>query len=552
MSDKIEQLFRELKPEYELEARIQGYFTKKPNVSKYVQDNLARFECRKYEEVSRIVKDNKDARYRHRDDGTFVCKSALIKESFENEWYTVHVSSEVEIPMSRYKEIFGDEPSYTTITRYSMIVHGCLVEIGRNVEVEKLPDSTPEQFKQAIIYIVTELQNSASIVTLSDYKALTTVFGKANVYKPVTLNMAKVLLLRTAKYISPKYDGLRKFLIFRHDKVAEIDLIGHVRFVSVESEHEPKYSVVDCELVGDTYYSIEVLIDGGRVLKNFDERLSMRSRFTIQQKPYFPYTCMEDIYKYSVGEHIDGTIIVCRDELLKWKKVVTIDLIVRSDMQHFKRWKLVGDFPRGVICEFIIHEHNKSLEFLRTREDKPKPNSLKVFSDNTTGVISEDMLKGVGLKFLTLYHDKLKTTMVKGNNIITLNDIGQDRMLNDADTVTAYYCLNNFADGDFVKLSNILQSKLRIEGKFVGLILWYAETFTCDAFSITMTGENTYIVGSGKPGRILDMNFFSHWVINQGFSLDFMSVCDEFDKWPMSYNEQLLSRCFAKFSFTKL
>lgn len=580
--EKISKLFVELPKDYELEARLYGQFINKFSINRFVSAYSSLFSLYTYKEMIKYAKDNKGVRYRYRlfSDGNyeFICKTRVVREKFEDQWFNIVVSAEKPIDFSRFEEIFGnvfdDETSIKA--RYKAVINNCLVELSDIAEVEKLESTTPEQLYDTVLWLVTSLQDSPKLVTRSDYEVVNQVLKKVVIQRPITLNKSRLNRTKDALYISPKYDGLRVFLIIKGDKVLQADLKKSIKYINHQRIYTDKFSVLDCELVNGVHYLMEVLVYNEQDLSNesFDVRISYRNQFDFPQKPYYPFTRLSDIYKYSIGEYVDGSIIVTNKEILKWKPQVTVDILLKKKDIQYRGWHVHNrdQVPNDTICEFLVEIGNKTLYFLKIRDDKPSPNSIKVFDDNVSGIVTKNILVGEGLKLMKAYHIRERNKMVKIKSAKNLLSFGPVKFKKESikhykkvlyvdsesksigkftpDVIATFYSINKL---DINYLVTLLKNMDK-GGKFIGVIMAYIEDVDNDLYKVKKLEDNKYLItlyGTkivNSKETLYDLHEFDQQLRKLGFVVDYMS---KLDQGNMSSDELILSSWYVKFSYTK-
>jgi hypothetical protein len=406
--------------DYECEARISGYFVNKESCTRFI--NKYKLEKNLYTELR---KNSRKVAYRSREqqDGSIVtvCKSSLFREEQKDLWFTINIASEVPIKYNTDNIFLGIEPSY--ISRWNINHNNNTIEIGFAedriwIEIEKTELSDPEEFFNSILFMIKELQQSEYITTFTDYHIISRLhFPQA---KPVTLTYKNLSRLKYCKWISPKYDGTRVFLVIRFGKVFELDLKHKVKKLNDIKKNDDEYTVLDCEKIGDSYYIIDIPI------YNYQENITTNTRLEYRKmynelgfpKPFYIFKSINQIPELFHGSGsipIDGIIILgdsYSKDVYKWKSYNTVDLLVKHDGLYTSDNIFIADniYPEldlDCIYEFL---YTNKLESVRKRPDKPRPNSLDIVRNNLEFAVKEKDL--IGSISMRRYHNDLKNRLL--------------------------------------------------------------------------------------------------------------------------------------------
>ncbi len=479
----------------EVEARIKGPIVRADTVKRL----LARYDMqdgtRYVEQRNKATSGAQTVVYRCIDGGSIVCKSKIKSFKCYNEWMSVVISMEIDMHTN---EMLAEKHFVeTTKTRYSKLLYDDTLRLDvthlhdddtYQVEVEVLTYSHPEEFAKCIREVVNTLQDSPLYISRKKFDAVRCVVGGEGYYisntatinkkgsidvdrtsnfsmyrgryqKPVTLTKRRLRgIFREEVYMTPKLDGVRRFIVTFNGMVYDIDPeYMHVRLLSNESPyHEPFPSIVDTELVLGTYNIFDICVFNGWYVGN--ETLLSRLKYAKTWMRSFIYmgNCVMKEYekvlkedpieqinsfyqRYSNGTFpIDGIVFVDGDReythsVIKWKEHVTVDLIMEGDGTLEGRMvansidttyistRDDGTFVDGTgVYEFEVLETIEDeigfkfdLRALRFRDDKKKPNSSKVIINNVDGLELRDIWNGYACILMRQYHNAVKRKMLK-------------------------------------------------------------------------------------------------------------------------------------------
>lgn len=245
-------------------------------------------------------------------------------------------------------------------------------------------------------------------------------------------------------YITPKLDGVRRFLIMFNNNCYSIDAKNKIRYEGCFDAGAFGYThgsccILDCEFLDKVYHVIDVVVyeDNyiGDTLKSPQNRLKMffnRHHFPnnsfITPKHYVDIsTDIDDIDKIGnrwklFFKHMDGLIIVSKvysGACYKIKYITTIDLeydedrLWSSDRVDFtylysSSLPLNQQLDDGNIYEFDLLE-NGSIILQRKRYDKMEANYSDVIKNNLSPtVLSMNVFRGYGAIMMRKYHNITK------------------------------------------------------------------------------------------------------------------------------------------------
>lgn len=469
---------------YECEVIIDNSIVNINSVNNLLSDLTSNYsyEVKEYSQKSYIDNDNSAAIFRHRKfkDGTedIQCKSRLFVENLENLWSRIIVSCEKTLDKDFIRNFHNTKSS--DIQRVSV---KCptekgyfIIDISNSsdnkfwVEVE-IPFDTIENYDRdfdalseiyidVIKYIVTSLQNHNQFIPKKDQELVKKLmsFGYA---KPITLNLKNVKAIKSCKYISEKYDGTRYFLVYVNKTLFRVDVKGTVEIIQVNTDIEDT-NVLDCEKVNDTYYIIDVVYYKNRNVLEEDtsKRLNYRADFqadNIKIKEFVELTCINQVAELynRLSDISDGIIFVGNEykNVYKWKMDNTIDLYLRDGVLYDSNGneyqaENVDNSLNNIVCEFSVKENK--LIYLRSRPDKPKPNSYAIIMKNITHTFPIELFSGEGAFFMRKYHNEVKKSLLQeGINFYTniqnkvLLDIGSGQLgdITKWDQFKTIYCV---------------------------------------------------------------------------------------------------------------
>jgi len=413
--------YSETKTEYELEARIKGFFVNQNNCKRFIENH--NMEKRVYYEYSKLIS---KSFYRYRSsEEKIICKSKLLKSHCQDFWFTLNISSEVEIENLISDFFEGIIPRL--ITRYSMVYKNSTIEIGFDqkiwwVEVERntYSQSSPNSFFNSIIYVLKQLQKNKNLLRWSDYETIRQI--TIDYKKPITLNRRNTVDIFSCKWITPKFDGERKFVILRMGRMFVVDTKQNIKFLGLIEKKDDELTILDCEEVNGILYIMDI-VNNQEQEKRLNKRFEYEKWFHI--KPFYEIESLSDCLKILRDKSVpmDG-IIFFGNKILKWKETNTVDLIVKKSGIYASDGKIEGnvyfdesfdesDFIYGKIYEMkvILGDTNEHYIY-RLREDKPRPNSKHIYSENTEKTLNSSFFRGYEAIMMRKYHNKVKKQLL--------------------------------------------------------------------------------------------------------------------------------------------
>ena len=448
----------------EIEARIRGSIVSSTSVERLLNSDLCTWKTREYHERQNISKSNRKCTYRHRATPfaqSVICKSSIATVDFPDAWCTVHVSTEISIPSMQRALL---HIAYNKVTRMRGKVNDCWVDIsydeerGWRIEVEskQIPG-----ILDTVMVVCGILQDSSVPIGRLDWTVLThlahtkfaTVCIEAGAYqKPRTMVVQDVWQVwgntRTQWLVTPKLDGVRRFVLILDDKAFSIDLVGNIRFVCDTDGESHSTAILDCEYLDNTYHVIDVVVHKGRYVGNMDiaDRIPIVGslidvlHYKAIQKLYYPFESfrsLQTLYKkFRNTYNIDGMIFINASKgymqtAIKWKMESTVDLAIVCDGD--KRELLTSDGVRITdipwmdtaeegIWEFRLT--NAHLVPVRCRPDKPQANSYEIVQHNLYKAVPGTVFDGRGCYMMRKYHNAVKKRMLAVSSNAVLLDIG--------------------------------------------------------------------------------------------------------------------------------
>jgi len=422
---------------YELEARIKGFFVNEENCRRFIENH--NMEGRVYSEYSKLV-GKSFYRYRLMEDRIFsestrdlygsldekiICKSKLLKSHYKDLWFTLNISSETQIKNLSSSFFEGTIPRL--IERYSMVYKNCIIEIGFDkriwwVEVERDNSlhCSPSSFLNCIVYVIKQLQNSKYLLRWSDYETIRRI--EINYKKPVTLNKRNVTDIFSCKWISPKFDGIRKFVIVRMGRMFAVDMKQNIEFLGIIPKKDDELTILDCEEVDGVLYIMDI-VNEQKPEERLNKRLEYEEWFYL--KPFYEIESLSSCLKMLEDTSVptDG-IIFLGDKILKWKEDNTVDLRVTENGLYASDGKIEGDiffddsfddssFVYGKVYEMKVVVDKCNRHYIcRLREDKPHPNSRHIYDMNTKYTLNLDFFRGYGALLMRKYHNQVKRELL--------------------------------------------------------------------------------------------------------------------------------------------
>lgn len=490
----------------EVEARIKGAIISDISITRLLNSNICKWNKTTYTEKKRISKTNRKSSYRYRKfDNTddIICKSSIVKEDITELWCTVHVSTESNVPS--VIETFSTIEDVINVTRYQGIIDNHYIDIisylsgdetNYRVEVEIIDINKIDL--NLFIYLIKKvccvLQDSVEFVSKLDWitiKSLTKVkfnnfnLDKSIIQKPVTMVSINSVLRNIKQWlVTPKIDGVRRFIYILDDIIFSIDLIGNVRFVcNVETKICDGIIIIDSEYCNEIYYIIDIVVYDEEYIgdelfsyrqtkiNNIIKSLQIHNFIAKSYKSYNTFSELAEIYNiWLVSYNIDGLIFINKNigylqDAIKWKNANTVDLemcildnniilktsdnkiVYTSDSDtYINNIKIVRDddnvitnvlFENDVIYSLSNNDEfnlgiwefnviNKNYNIIRSRSDKPSANSKYIFDKNTSSSLPVNVFNGIGSIMMRKYHNKVKHSILTSlniNNAIIL-DIG--------------------------------------------------------------------------------------------------------------------------------
>lgn len=590
--------------EYECEARIQGYFVTEENCQYFINNNA--FSLIEYQELK--IKEG-NITYRKRDNVP-VCKSALFRKEYKDLWFTMNIASEICLEYNIDNKFANRQPCkvkrWSTIHSHNKIEIGC-GSFGRYwVEIEKTNCSNPEDFLDTIKYVLKELQRSPNLVRYSDYIVLTQVYDTIPKAKPVTLSTKNINMLSKCKWISPKYDGVRVFLIIRMGRIFEIDLHGNIRYIRDIPLRDDILSILDCERVQDQYYIIDMpLYD----TKGTAERLGLRERYReyFPPKPFYEFVSVDQVSDILSTDQIekDGVIFMgdsYEKGIYKWKYHNTVDLLFKGGKLYTSDRKEVAksqvQLKENKIYEFFYSSEHGHFVAIRERPDKPRANPLAIVLTNVNDAIPKEIFDGIGAYWMRKYHNRVKRELLKkytgdylldigtgqggdikkwkhfkkvcciekddklyqesitrGNQGIyipkKLSDVSPQELPFDPTVITTFFCINLFDNQDMESLVDILKTK-KVK-YFMGICMTRFDDQDNSCFTIRkITGRKYIITVHGTKvinvvERIIKMEKIDNILLGLGYKKIESARLEDYG--ILSKNERLLSSCYEKFVY---
>ena len=459
----------------EIEARVRGPIVSAASVARLI-NKLCVFTETTYTERKKISKTNRKCVYRYRYDdyglSEVVCKSSLLRADLLDAWCTVHVSTEVSMPSAVSTLSFVED---VTVTRFRGSFHGHWIDITErallrgtalSVEVEAQDAAALDTngMMSTVLAVCAVMQDSPQAVGRLDWMTLKHItaasFGRfclaAGKYqKPVTTTNIDVYRivrdnsLRNSPWlVTPKVDGVRRFVIVIGDATFSVDMMGDARYLGSSRDTED-ITILDCEYLDDVHHVIDVVVYNGVYVgaRSMDERLDiveLVQEYGMRAKAYAGFRSfreLRNIYNQCArDESTDGMIFINRNKgymqrALKWKPENTVDLEVVYDLGRCYLQTcdghlvdtLFSDLFNGIKLERGIWEFKNSSGILvptRARPDKPQANSLEIVRKNVTESAPGNVFEGIGCYFMRKYHNAVKRAMIMSMPNTNILDIG--------------------------------------------------------------------------------------------------------------------------------
>jgi len=486
--------------EIEIEARIKKQLITPESINALLDCESLQWTQSFYTEKRKISKTNRKCTYRQRieQDGSckIICKSSITKEDINDMWCVLHVSTETPVP-SMAQTLNSAEQ--VNIKRHRAIIEGHYVDViddksSFRVEVEVAdPKLFDIQVLLRVVHRVCSIMNG-SFISYYDWKMVMHVANKQyeNMFcierrsyqKPQTMminDILKVSKYMTECVVTPKVDGVRKFIVIANDKVFSLGIMKDVEHIgninrntnlavqtdssqnSVEIySHYNDVIILDSEYVKaeKKYYVFDIAVNDGIYVGNMslEKRLDMIDEIILDiqtltsvsmiAKPYIEFDSFErlkSLYKsFKERYNIDGIIFTYTTQdymnpVYKWKAHSTVDLevhissdnnlILSTCDKHVIDTNVRNEFDivnaltssssSSNVWEFLYDNNNNEFEAIRCRLDKPQGNSYDIVQKNMYSSVPGTLFSGKGFYLMRKYHNRVKTQM-----IIDANDKG--------------------------------------------------------------------------------------------------------------------------------
>ena len=492
IADTVRMLLKACRPsEIEIEARIRRQLVNGGSCAALVKALDIGWKESAYTERRKISKSSRRSSYRQRG-SVAICKSSIAKEELNDEWCTLHVSTEMPTPsMSRS---LADVPP-VQITRHRGEIDGCYVDVihdevqGHRVEVEvKNANAFDQDSMIAVVKRVCAALNGCSAPFLGYYDWFTVIhvtkqrFGpfcidSGSYQRPRTMTIdALVDISRTMEgwLATPKVDGERRFVVGINCRVFSIGLGRDVR-PEGDSTCEGIF-ILDCEYDGaggSMYHVFDVVVVEGQYIGDtagLTGRLEMasaicskmseelRARTCIKAHCTFAsFDALCKLCKEFMGHSskTDGVIFVdtsrgYMQQVVKWKPESTVDLMVENGRTLVTSDGFIVDIPveRQVpagIWEFAYDRHKNVMVPHRARPDKPQANSKMIVTTNMHRAVPGSVFTGIICYLMRKYHNRVKRQMVSKANdsMAVIVDIGtgQGGDVDKWNRASAVYCI---------------------------------------------------------------------------------------------------------------
>ena len=453
MDGTVKLLLQCYKPtEIEIEARIKRQLVTPNSVSRLLAVAAVQWTRYDYAERKRISKSNRKCTYRQRN-ADVLCKSSIAREDINSTWCTIHVSTEVAI-QSMLQSLAHVEP--ILVVRYRGEYKSHFIDVTEyddevlRVEIEVADSNSYDQ--DILLGVVSEvckiLQDSPIFLNFYDWKMVNHIahakFGPFCIHneayqKPVTMTMQHLKGLEKGEWVvTPKVDGLRRFLVVVHNRVFSVDLEGNVRYellllsdvggtLVIDCEYAERYYVFDVPVFDGKYVGKQTLENRLGLIENVQELVSMR-------KGYFKFKTFDDIAKlyvdFSEKYKIDGMIFTHDSSeyiapVFKWKMSSSVDLEVTANgmlrtCDGYAVKMPVKISPNEVVgpgvWEFQFDRETNALLPTRFRHDKKRANSMEIVGNNLFRAAPGTMFSGIGCVLMRKYHNRVKTRLIRSAN----------------------------------------------------------------------------------------------------------------------------------------
>ena len=470
--------------EVEVEARVRKQLVDETSVSRLLQDKRFNWKQDAYTDRKRSSKSNRKCTYRQRrfdraKNEEVICKSSLMKLDVNDKWCSIYVSTEKSIPsMSQSLEDLETVSviRHRGITGTNQLMPGLCPEARKGGTNRFFVDVTSSRVEgktqdavvrveieaydarhfdyDGMISVVTEvchvLQDSPCFLGYYDWKVATHVLraeygpfciDKGRYQKPNTMTFRDLSDIRTDTSdwaVTPKVDGVRRFLMIINSRVFDADMAGNIRLLRTPfcSAGGEDVTIVDTEFLDGAYYAFDLAVYDGAYCGNVHDRLELLESLVsalpdVQSKPYERFDSFDGLVRlyerFRAGYASDGLIFAKVSAsymmpVFKWKEFPTVDLRIRGeevvtsdDVVVDLPWQRPENARDSDIWEFS-YAPSGTLAPVKPRPDKLAANSIKVVKKTLTSAVPGSLLTGVGCYLMRKYHNRVKADAIRKAN----------------------------------------------------------------------------------------------------------------------------------------
>lgn len=541
---------------FELESRISGFMVTHDNMMRFIHNNdELPWEFCTYKETVYSINDVK-IRKREYDSQTIITSKTQYRVvRYPDDWIKICLSGECELKDIPYgSEILIDERN---IQQYIATFDNIMIDIKFisshppivEVELCDMSDESIDKFVTTSIKMLYALQEH--YMTKEEYTSYIHLLHSMNPNiditngfypKPITLTVNDMNKININDYyVTTKTDGERCWLLGMPDKILQINVHGVLQPISLPNYTSRSFFLIDCECMNDTFVLLDVLFINTIPIHNllFEIRQKyfkdISDLLHIQYKVYHRlnqnYVEIARLCWKSRTTKCDGLIIIENKQyhnsrLFKWKKINTVDLLVRDNKLWSHDEQLISDITIEGLLNNEVYEFeylgDNNFAMIRSRHDKRYANKYNVIINNLHNALKfnvidrachnmriyhnkvrRDILDKLATYGKTLLHisttndilDKFKQvycinthiTNKKRNVTIISEKLSDITYTHRHDVVSIFFTINMLDDDDFIRLRDILRNKCPIAVLFIDhdiVKVNFPTKYTCNDYSI--------------------------------------------------------------------
>lgn len=287
-------------------------------------------------------------------DPEIISKSTLLKSDYNNNWCSIFVNLEKPaINLLTHLEHINET---ITITRHRTKINNYYIDIIQSptdyrveIEVLNIHLFVIKEMLDVVDHVCHILQDSPEYINYYDYVMVMHIvnyeyekfcISQKKYQKPMTMKYSNLNTLKTNLndwLVTPKIDGIRKFIIIINKKIFECTISLQIKFIGTCDIED--LVILDSEFYNDIYYifdipfSQEITVFRKDILNDYETLLP-----SFQIKPYKSFKSFDDLANlyndFNNNYYLDGLVFIHKnkqyltDQIYKWKKYSTVDLQV--------------------------------------------------------------------------------------------------------------------------------------------------------------------------------------------------------------------------------